>query len=104
MRYEHGNPARHAEVRGRSSVTAHLREVARSRASWEFSDVRIFPTLRDNVWFAQFDAAGAAADGTPAIAKTVVLMLELRGDELVRIVEFANPAMGLATPSRVLIQ
>jgi ketosteroid isomerase-like protein len=102
MRFEHGNPVLRGEVRGRASVITHVRAVARPGTPWRIGDVRIFPTLRDDVYFAQFTAAASAADGGPAVEQTVVLMLELSGEKLVRLVEFANPASALAahTPQR----
>lgn len=97
LRYAHTNPELRGEVRGRTSAITQIRAVARLGASWQFRDMHLFPTLHDNVYFAQFRAAGTAPGGGPAIEQNVVLALELDGRKLVRLVEFANPAIGLAS-------
>ena len=56
--------------------------------------MRLFPTLHKNVYFAQYKATGVSnADGAP-IERQVVVRLDLNQGQLVRLVEFSNPASG----------
>lgn len=97
LRYAHSNPELHAEVQGRSSAVTQIRALARLGNDWRFRDLRLFPTLRDDVYFTQYTASGtSAADGTQ-IEQNVVLAVELDGRKVVRLVEFANPAIVLAS-------
>ena len=95
--YAHSLPELQAEVRGRTSVITQIRAVARLGRKWEFRDLRVFPTLSTNVFFAQYTAAGTSViDGT-AIEQNVVLSVELDQRQIVRVVEYANPAIVLAS-------
>jgi hypothetical protein len=74
--------------------------VAHLGRRWEFRDVRLFPTLNENVYFAQYTAAGVSTFDGASIEQNVVLCLEVDGSQVVRVVEFANPAIVLANRSR----
>lgn len=93
LRYEHSNPELRLEVRGRSSAVAQIRAVARRAGQWKFRDLRVFPTLHENSYFAQYTATGTSAADGAVTEQNVVLAIELDGRQVVRIVEFANPAM-----------
>jgi ketosteroid isomerase-like protein len=93
LRYEHTNPELRSELRGRSPAIRQIRAVARGAGQWKFRDLRVFPTLRDNVYFAQYTATGTSAADGAVSEQNVVLAIELDGQQVVRIVEFANPAM-----------
>lgn len=94
--YEHSNPALRSELRGRSLAVPQIRAVARRAGQWQFRDLRVFPTLHDNVYFAQYTATGTSAVDGAVTEQNVVLAIELDGRQVVRIVEFANPAMVMA--------
>lgn len=97
LSYSHSIPELQAEVRGRTSAMTQVRAVAHLGRQWHFRDVRLFPTLDANVYFAQYTAAGISTfDGT-SVEQNVVLCLEVDRSRVVRIVEFANPAIVLAT-------
>lgn len=106
LRYEHSNPELRSELRGRSAAVRQIRAVARRAGQWQFRDLRVFPTLHDNVYFAQYTATGTSAADGAVTEQNVVLSIELDGRQVLRIVEFANPAMvmvrnasiGLAAP------
>ena len=97
LRYAHSDPELRGEVRGQTSVVTQVRALARLGAGWQFRDVHVFPTLHDNVYFAQFTASASAPGGGATIEQNVVLRLELDTGKLVRLVEFANPAIRLAS-------
>ena len=95
--YSHSIPELQAEVRGRTSAVTQIRAVAHLGRQWRFRDVRLFPTLNANVYFAQYTATGiSAVDGT-SLEQNVVLCLEVDRSQVVRIVEYANPAIVLAS-------
>ena len=96
LRYEHAHPQLTSEVRGRPSVVTQVRSVAKLGTSWSFSNLRVFPTLHDNIYYAQFTASGKSADGASAIEQEVVISLEMKGFKVSRLVEFSNPAIRLA--------
>ena len=97
LTYSHSIPELGGEVHGRASVVTQVRAVAHLGREWKFRDVRVFPTLSGNVYFAQYTASATSAfDGTP-IEQNVVLSLEVDQTQVVRIVEYANPAIVLAT-------
>ena len=86
---------------GLASAITQIRAMAHLGRQWQFRDVRLFPTLDANVYFAQYTAAGIAPlDGT-LVEQNVVLCLEVDGNQVVRIVEFANPAIVLANRESV---
>jgi ketosteroid isomerase-like protein len=94
--YSHSVPELQAEVRGRTSAITQVRAVARLGREWQFHDLRLFPTPDANVYFAQYTAAGVSTfDGT-YVEQNVLLCLEVDDGKVVRIVEFANPAIVLA--------
>jgi ketosteroid isomerase-like protein len=98
--YSHSIPELQAEVHGRISAVTQVRAVAHLGRQWQFRDVRLFPTLDANVYFAQYTAAGTSAfDGT-SVEQNVVLRLEVDRSQVVRIVEFTNPAIVLADRGR----
>jgi ketosteroid isomerase-like protein len=96
LSYSHSIPELRAEVRGRTSAITQVRAVAHLGRQWQFRDVRLFPTLDANVYFAQYTAAGVSTFDGASIEQNVVLCLEVDGSQVVRIVEFANPAIVLA--------
>src|SRR5687768_1223260 len=96
LSYSHSIPELRAEVRGRTSAITQVRAVAHLGRQWQFRDVRLFPTLDTNVYFAQYTAAGVSTLDRASIEQNVVLCLEVDGSQVVRIVEFANPAIVLA--------
>jgi hypothetical protein len=100
LSYSHSIPELRAEVRGRTSAITQVRAVAHLGRRWEFRDVRLFPTLNENVYFAQYTAAGVSTFDGASIEQNVVLCLEVDGSQVVRVVEFANPAIVLANRSR----
>ena len=99
LSYSHSNPEVRAEVRGRTSAVTQIRAVARLGREWRFRDLRLFPTLHDNIYFAQYTATGRSSSDGSAVEQNVVLSLELDGRQVIRLVEFANPAIVLASLS-----
>jgi ketosteroid isomerase-like protein len=100
LRYAHSLPELRGELRGRASAVRQTRALASLGRDWTFRDVRLFPTLQPDVYYAQYTASGrSAADGTP-VERHVVLRLEMEKQQLVRLVEFANPAVALAAGAR----
>ena len=91
--YEHSNPELRSALRGRGAAVAQIRAVARRAGQWKFRDLRVFPTLYDNVYFAQYTATGTSAADGAVTEQNVVLAIEFDERQVVRIVEFANPAM-----------
>jgi hypothetical protein len=90
-------PELDAEVRGRTSVVNQVGAVARLGRGWKFGDVRLFPTPDPSVYFVQYTAtATSTIDATP-IEQNVVLSVEVGESNIVRIVEYANPAIASAT-------
>jgi hypothetical protein len=96
LSYSHSIPELRAEVRGRTSAITQVRAVAHLGRQWQFRDVRLFPTLDANVYFAQYTAAGVSTFDGASIEQNVVLCLEVDGSQVVQIVEFSNPAIVLA--------
>lgn len=97
LRYSHSNPELRAEVHGRNSAVTQIRAVARLGRQWQFRELRLYPTLHDNVYFVSYTATGMSAAGGATVEQNVVLALELDGRQVVRLVEFANPAIALAS-------
>ena len=96
LRYAHSVPELLGEVHGRESAVDRTRALARLGRQWAFRDVRLFPTLQRDVYFAQYTATGISAIDGAAIERNVVLRLDLDRQHVVRLVEYANPAAGLA--------
>jgi len=97
LSYSLSIPELDAEVRGRTSVVNQVGAVARLGRRWTFGDVRVFPTLDPSVYFVQYTAtATSTIDGTP-IEQNVVLSVEVGESNILRIVEFSNPAIASAT-------
>jgi hypothetical protein len=96
LRYRHLDPPLDAEISGRASVLTQMRTLARTGPAWQFRERRVFPTLRPDVYFAQF-VATADPGGGAISEQTVVVALELQDRTLVRVVEYANPAVGFAS-------
>jgi hypothetical protein len=99
LRYAHANPELKLEVQGRTSVATQVRTMARLGSSWQFRDLRVFPTLHENIYYAQFTASGQGVAGGAGIDQVVVVALEMDGLRLARLVEFSNPAVRLAESS-----
>ena len=97
LSYSLSIPELDAEVRERMSVVNQVATVARLGRGWKFGDVRVFPTLNSSVYFVQYTAtATSTIDGTP-IEQNVLLCVELEDSNVVRIVEYSNPAISSAT-------
>ena len=97
LSYSLSIPELEAEVRGRTSVVNQVGAVARLGRGWKFGDVRVFPTLDPAVYFVQYTAtATSTIDGTP-IEQNVVLCVEVDESNILRIVEYSNPAISSAT-------
>jgi hypothetical protein len=95
LQYDHGQPEMHGQLQGRTSMLLQTRTIAGLGREWTFRDVRLFPTLRPNVYFAQYTAKGTAVADGAAIERDVVLRLDLNAGRLVRLVEYGNPATDL---------
>jgi hypothetical protein len=95
LQYDHGMPALRGQLQGRQSMLLQTRALAALGREWTFHDVRLFPTLRSNVYFAQYTATGTAVVDGAAIERQIILRLDLNGDHLVRLVEYGNPATTL---------
>ncbi len=97
LSYSLSIPELDAEILGKTSVVNQVGAVARLGRGWKFRDLRIFPTPSPDVFFAQYTAAATSAiDGTP-IEQNVVLSVEVEHGEIVRIVEYSNPAIASAS-------
>ena len=97
LSYSLSIPELDAEVRGRTSVVNQVGAVARLGRGWKFRDVRVFPTLNPKLYFVQYSAtARSAIDGT-SIEQNAVLSVEVGESNILRIVEYANPAIASAT-------
>jgi hypothetical protein len=97
LSYSLSIPELDAEVRGRTSVVNQVGAVARLGRGWKFGDVRVFPTLNPSVYFVQYTAtATSTIDGAP-IEQNVLLCVEVEESNILRIVEYSNPAISSAT-------
>ena len=97
LRYAHAIPELQAEVRGRTSAITQVRAVAHLGRQWQFRDVRLFPTVNEDVYFAQYTAAGMSTLDGSSVEQNVVLCLQVDRGQVVRIVEYSNPAIVLAS-------
>ena len=92
-------PEINSEIRGRESIINSVQAVAQLGRDWSFNNIRLFPTLNPNTYFAQYTASATLVATGEYFERNVIVVLELDGERASRLREFFNPAIALASTS-----
>lgn len=89
-------------VNGRSAIGRFIQAGLQAATTWSFTDLRMFPTSRDDVAFAQY-ASTIVVDGAP-IRQTNLVVIEFDGSRISRLQDLnGSPAVvaALTWPHRL---
>lgn len=99
LEYALSIPEINSEIRGRESMINSVQAIAQLGRDWSFNNIRLFPTLNPNTYFAQYTASATLVATGEYFERNVIVVLELDGTRASRLREFFNPAIALASAS-----